>query len=312
MKNRVAVLDLGTNTFHLLIAEGIVPNITVIEHVTEAVKLGEGGIDQGIIQPEPYRRGIAAMKRFKQIIDEHLPDDVKAVATSALRSARNGNLFIDDVKQLTNIDIQTIEGDTEATYIYEGIRAAHCLVEGNNLILDIGGGSVELIWCNQMEIFWKQSFEIGAARLMAKFHQQDPIPAGQINLLYAYLDAELTPLFEAIGTQHINTVIGSSGAFETFADMVEIDSSNKINWKQQINYCFETQKLVELFDVLAASSHQQRADNPTILPVRVDMIVVAALVTKYLMDKLHPDEVRMSAYSLKEGVMADMLKFKMA
>jgi exopolyphosphatase/guanosine-5'-triphosphate,3'-diphosphate pyrophosphatase len=310
MKNRIAVLDLGTNTFHLLIAEGSMPHITTVKHATEAVKLGEGGINDGVIRPDAYQRGLTAMQQFKQLLDEHQPDKVKALATSAMRSATNGNQFIEEVKQLTGISIQTIDGDTEAAYIYEGIKAAGCLAGGNNIIVDIGGGSVELIWCNAEDVHWKRSFEIGAARLMAKFHQQDPIPAEQINALFEYLDEQLKPLYEALGQQHVHTLIGSSGAFETFADLVEIDKGAIINWKQQINYTFNTQKLPELFNLLAASSHQQRAANPAILPVRVDMIVVAALITQYLMYKLHPDEVAMSAYSLKEGVMAEMLKFK--
>ncbi|GAB2687556.1 hypothetical protein GCM10027037_07290 [Mucilaginibacter koreensis] len=310
MKNRIAVLDLGTNTFHLIIVEGAPPLLNIIKHVTEAVKLGEGGINEGVIRPEPYQRGIEALQRFKTLIDEHKPDDIKALATSAMRSAANGKQFIEQVNQLTGIQIQTIDGDTEAGYIFEGIKAAGCLNHGNNLIVDIGGGSVELIWCNKDEIFWKQSFEIGAARLMAKFHQQDPIPADQTAALFNYLDEQLKPLYKALGPQHINTLIGSSGAFETFAELVEIDNGQTLNWKQQINYTFNTQKLLQLFDVLAASSHEQRAANPAILPVRVDMIVVAGLITKYLMDKLHTDQVCMSAYSLKEGVVAEMLKVK--
>ena len=310
MKNRIAVLDLGTNTFHLLIAEGAMPDVNTIKHVTEAVKLGEGGINEGIIRPEAYRRGISAMQRFENLLKQYRPDKVKALATSALRNAANGPDFIAEVKEKTGIIIEIIDGDTEAGYIYKGIKAAGCLAAGNNLILDIGGGSVELIWCSTDEIYWKHSFEIGAARLMAKFHRQDPIPADELTALYSYLDEQLAPLFKALGQQHINTLIGSSGAFETFAELVEADNGSAINWQQQINYTFDTAKVAELFNLLAVSSHQQRAGNKLIPAVRVDMIVVASALTKYLIDQLHPDEVRMSAYSLKEGVMAEMLKYK--
>ncbi len=312
MKNRIAVLDLGTNTFHLLIAEGRMPDFTEIVHVIEAPKLGEGGINDGLIRPEAYQRGLQAMQQFKKHMDEHEPIQVKALATSALRNAANGDQFITEVKQATGIAIQTIDGDTEAMYVYHGIKAAGCLTEGNNLVVDIGGGSVELIWCNTHEIFWKRSFEIGAARLMAKFHTEDPIPAASVNALYAYLDEQLANLYQALGIQHINTLVGSSGAFETYAELLEKKQGKAIVWKECINYTFGADKLIELFDEIIASSHAERANNSTIAPVRVDMIVVAALLTQYLIDKLHPDVVKMSAYSLKEGVLAEALSHQPA
>lgn len=308
MENRIAVLDLGTNTFHLLIAEGDMPRFTELVHLTEAVKLGEGGINDGIIRPEAYQRGIAAMHKFKKYINEYQPQHVKTMATSALRNAVNGIQFITEIKQSTGIDIETIDGDTEAGYIYQGIKAAECLTEGNNLIVDIGGGSIELIWCNRHEIFWKHSFEIGAARLMARFHQQDPMPEESRQELYKYLDEQLKALYNALENQHINTLIGSSGSFETFTDLLKANERGKLDWKKDINYTLNTEKLTGLFSLLARSSHAERSANPVIVPVRVDMIVVAALVTQYLIDNLYPNEIKASAFSLKEGVLATMLR----
>ncbi len=300
-------MDLGTNTFHLLVAETHAAGFQELHHTYEAVKLGEGGINEGTIRPEAYQRGLNAMQNFRQVIDEYQPESIKAVATSALRSAGNGESFIADVNSLTGITIEPINGNEEAEYIYKAIQCAGTLSKGNNLIVDIGGGSVEFIWCSKQEIFWKQSFEIGAARLMQKFHQQDPIPADCIDDLYHYLDDQLAPLFAAVEIQHIGTFIGSSGAFETYAELIEKSKGNTLNWKESINYTFTQTELVNLFSQLAASSHQERAANDTILPVRVDMIVVTALLTKYLIDRLMINEIKMSAYSLKEGILAAML-----
>jgi len=173
--NTVAVMDLGTNTFHLLIAQGDAANPEELYHTTVPVRLGEGGINNGIIQPAAYKRGVDTLVQFSEKIAEFKAERVSAMATSALRSASNGKDFIEEVRAKTGIEIETISGDREAKYIYEGVKAGKCLTKQNSLILDIGGGSVEFILGNEEEIIWKRSFEIGAARMLDKFHKIDPI-----------------------------------------------------------------------------------------------------------------------------------------
>src|SRR5437660_1765159 len=111
MDKRFAVMDLGTNTFHLLIAEGGVHNFREIAHQTVAVKLGEGGINKGIILPAAFDRGINTMKEFKQEININKVQQVKAIATSALRNASNGKEFIDRVNAEAGIEIEIVDGD---------------------------------------------------------------------------------------------------------------------------------------------------------------------------------------------------------
>src|SRR5437588_9433769 len=118
MDKRVAVMDLGTNTFHLLIAEGRISDFREIVHEHIAVKLGEGGINKDIIVPEAFERGIDTMRRFKDQIDECDVQIVRAIATSALRNASNGQEFIDNVKKETGITIEIIDGNREAAFIY--------------------------------------------------------------------------------------------------------------------------------------------------------------------------------------------------
>src|SRR5258708_31195750 len=124
MNKRVAVMDLGTNTFHLLIVEGSSSNFNEIVREQDSVKLGEGGINKGFIQSDSFERGIKTMLRFNQLIIKHHVNKVKAIATSALRSAANGQGFIDEVKAKTGINIEIIDGDMEAAFIYKGIKIA--------------------------------------------------------------------------------------------------------------------------------------------------------------------------------------------
>ncbi|MFD1256593.1 exopolyphosphatase [Mucilaginibacter terrae] len=301
-------MDLGTNTFHLLIAEPDSENFfKEILHEHVGVKLGEGGINEGTIKPDAYKRGMDTLVNFSQFIDQHQVTKVKAIATSAMRSASNGQQFINEVKQRTGITIETISGSMEAGYIYKGVKESGCLQQANSLIIDIGGGSVEFILGNQEQIIYKRSFEIGAARLMQKFHQTDPITVDKVAELKLHLEDSLNPLFKAIQNQPIQNMIGSSGAFETFAELVELNKGNMFNLKQTKTYQFDKQELMDITNMLIHSNHEERAFTKGIIPVRVDMIVVASLLTQYLVHQLKINSVLMSSYSLKEGVLADLL-----
>lgn len=300
-------MDLGTNTFHLLITEGDISNFKAIVHQHIGVKIGEGGINKGIILPAAFERGINTMKDFQDLIAANHVGRVKAIATSALRNASNGKDFIDQVKAETGINIEIIDGDREAAYIYQGVKAAGLLSSQNSLILDIGGGSVEFIICNSGQLIWKQSFEIGAARLMERFHHTDPIPPASIEALNLYLDHTLADLFEAVKQTPVTQIIGSSGAFETFAELIELERTDSFDLKKIKAYDFDEQELLGVTDRMILSTHADRAGNKGIIPVRVDMIVMASLVTRYVMQKLDIKNVALCTYSLKEGVLAEML-----
>lgn len=134
MDNCIAVMDLGTNTFHLMIASVANGTFTEIARDHEAVKLGEGGINKGFIQQSAFDRGVKTMERFSDQIKQHHIQKVQAIATSALRSASNGQQFIDTVKERTGISIDIIDGIKEATYIYQGVKASGALPANNSLI----------------------------------------------------------------------------------------------------------------------------------------------------------------------------------
>jgi exopolyphosphatase/guanosine-5'-triphosphate,3'-diphosphate pyrophosphatase len=307
MIKKVAVMDLGTNTFHLVIAEGDAADPTILYKTTEPTKIGEGGINKGVIVPEAYSRGMKAMQQFKKQIDDHGATDIKALATSALRSASNGKEFISEVLSETGIAIHIIDGDEEASYIYQGVRASQCLTDKNSLIIDIGGGSIEFILCNKDTIFFKQSFEIGAARMMDKFHRTDPIDAASILKLHQFLDEALISLFTIASRHRIHNLVGSSGSFETFASIAEQQKGNSLDIAKTKIYNFKPDEFVKATDYLIHSTHQERTENKEIATVRVDMIVVSSIITRFVMDKLNIHDVTMTTSSLKEGVLADLL-----
>jgi exopolyphosphatase/guanosine-5'-triphosphate,3'-diphosphate pyrophosphatase len=307
MNKRFAVMDLGTNTFHLLIVEANSSGFTEIVHEQDSVKLGEGGINKGFIVPAAFERGITTMQHFSELILQNNVRNVRAIATSALRNAANGQEFIEDVKAQTGIAIEIIDGDAEAAFIYKGIKAGGCLSTQNSLIVDIGGGSVEFIICNKDEIFWKQSFEIGAARLMDKFHRTDPIPPESITALNLYLEDCLQTLLAEAKGHPIHNLIGSAGVFESYAEVIEKTKENSFDLKKTKQYTFNQDELLELIEKIILSSHLQRIETAGIIPIRIDMIVTASILTRFIIERLGIDTVVMSTNSLKEGVLAEMM-----
>jgi exopolyphosphatase/guanosine-5'-triphosphate,3'-diphosphate pyrophosphatase len=309
MSKRLAVMDLGTNTFHLLVAEAGNNGFVQVDKDYEPVKLGEGGINQGTIKPDAYQRGISAMQRFANKIINNGVDNarVKALATSALRSASNGQQFVDEVKNQTGISIEIINGDKEAEYIYYGVKASGALTDDTSLVLDIGGGSVEFIICNQHQIFWKQSFEIGAVRLKDKYCTEDPISPSSVAELHAYLQVKLEPLFTAARQYPVKRLIGSAGSFETFAAIIERINQTGIDLETIKCYDFNLDEFTIMTDRLIASTQEERLAMKSIIPLRINTIVVASLITRFVLAKAQINEVAMCAYSLKEGVMAVMM-----
>src|SRR6478735_3758498 len=156
MNKRVAIIDMGTNTFHLLIADSEAGRSRIIYQDRLVTKIGMGGINEGVITEAGIDRAITALKTFKEIIDQNQVDQISAFGTSAIRNAKNGPEIIRQIKDL-GIDARIISGDEEAQLIYYGVRSAMNPGMDKSLIMDIGGGSVEFIIADQKEIFWKQS-----------------------------------------------------------------------------------------------------------------------------------------------------------
>ena len=271
----------------------------MVYHETIAVRLGEGGISVGTIAPEAFNRGIQALLRFRECIDQHRVTTIKAVATSAIRSAANGDEFISRAKSATGMNVEVIDGEKEAELIYQGVRAAVDLPR-SSLIVDIGGGSVEFIICDKNEIFWKKSYPIGAARLMSSFHHTDPISNVEISEIDSYLERILTDLKQQLNIYRPELMIGSAGAFETFAELQGPQFKTSFEKPAQI---IDLDKFKEISAILLKSTHAERKEMPEIIPVRRDMIVVATVVTNYVLKISRAKSLKLSSYSLKEGML---------
>jgi exopolyphosphatase/guanosine-5'-triphosphate,3'-diphosphate pyrophosphatase len=274
------------------------------------VKLGEGGINNQIISHTPFLRGIKAMKTHKETIDRFDVDHVLAFATSAIRSAENGADFSKRVLEETGIRIEIISGEREAELIYYGVRQALDLGNEKVLIMDIGGGSTEFIIGDRNTIYWKHSFDLGAARLLEVINPSEPIKKEEIKSLKVYLQEELKLLWAACEIHKVSTLVGSSGSFDSLAEMIYYKFHTEENPLIKTEYNFNLKFLDEMYRILIRSDIEKRFKIKGLAAMRVEMIVVAVIMIRFVYKTLELKNIRLSTFSLKEGMLYDFVNQK--
>ncbi|WP_432708250.1 exopolyphosphatase [Pedobacter sp.] len=300
---KAGVIDIGTNTFHLIIADFSNGEVDITYKTNVPVKLGEGRLNENIIIPEAFERGLQALIGFSETLKEQQVQVVKATATSAVRNASNGPAFVQAVKEQTGIDIEVISGDAEADFIFKGVQATGVITD-TTLIMDIGGGSTEFILCNTKDLLWKKSYDLGAARLLQAFFKSDPINEADQSAIIHHVDQQVNELKEACQIHQPKVLVGSAGAFETFAVLLQKDLDLKsLAWAP-----LSMEGYNRLSTQLVASTHAQRAKIKNLIPLRVDLIVIAALLTDYVLKTFAIPELRLSTYDLKMGVLYSLLQ----
>lgn len=313
LQNRLAVIDLGSNTFHLIIGERK-PDGTlyILYQEKRMVKLAYGGISSGIIAPEAFERGVHCLKDFASTMATHsIPACLAiAVGTSAIRSAKNGAVFVETVRDLIGINIEVINGDTEAYYIYKGVMAALPRTSPHpRLIMDIGGGSVEFILADSQNLYFKKSLEIGGQRLMDRFMDSDPISPEAIKDLKSYLFEALQPIWEACSIHRPDVLVGSSGSFDTLCELAHHrmgDTQFEMDKSTFSSLTLEDFALLK--DSLLSKNREQRMAMPGMIELRVDLIVVGCVLIEVVLQELNLSAIQVSNYSLKHGVLFSALQ----
>lgn len=295
-----AIIDLGTNTFHLIIFE----KNHILTKKSLAARLGMGGINNGIITREGIERGVGVLKIFREELDNFQVrnENVFAFGTSALRSAKNKEEVLKTFNEKTDIEVNVIGGEEEAALIYEGVKLAVDIRE-SSLIVDIGGGSVEFIICNAEKVLWKQSFEIGGQRLLEKFMKKDPIPMAEVGRLEEYLRQCLLPLSNAVHQYQPCVLIGSSGTFDTLNDLYYQKTQNQFPPEETVGFAYPIEEFYWAYEQLVFNNRAERMTIPGMRELRVDMIVVAMVLVRFLLQNFGIKEIKISNYALKEGAM---------
>ncbi len=301
---RFAIIDMGTNTFNLLIVDKKNNDFSILFKTKKPVKLGQNVANTNLLCNEAINRGIEAIKQHIETAKKYKVDSIYAYATSAIRSTENGNEFVNKIQEQFGIKPKIISGDEEAKFIYLGVKKAVQLTEDKYLIIDIGGGSIEIIIANKDTIFWKQSFRLGIARLLDLFHPSDPVTKAEIENIENHICNNTKSLHNAIKEHPVSTLIGSSGSFDTFAKMISRKSKPAGFLKDKISFEIDLKEYAALHEELIKSTSEQRKNMKGLEPMRVEMIVLASIFVNFIIKKYNIKKLIQSDYALKEGVIS--------
>lgn len=294
---RKAVIDMGTNTFNLLIADVVDRSFKNIYSTKEPVLLGMGGINDNRIAMEAMARALLAVKKFIKKCDAFNVDrqNVLAIGTSALRGAANSDEFQERVKALFDIDVRIVSGEDEANFIYQGVKWTHDF-QSPAVIMDIGGGSSEFILANANGIEDLISLDIGVSRVYQLFdhpiHYSKELQAA----ILSYFDECASDGMQKLASE---TLIGASGSFETFYEMIF-----KSKWNPNPEVIeLPMEALIRELDWAINSTQIERNDHVWITQIRKTMLPIAALQVIWALEKTNAQQVLLSPYSLKEGAL---------
>lgn len=301
-----AVIDLGSNTFNLLIADIKNNQLNVAVNLEFPVKIGKGGLVNNVITETAMQRAIIALGQFKGYIDRFEISDIKALATSAIRNASNGNVLIDKVNELFDIKIAVINGLMEAEFIYKGASNSFKLPNDEILVMDIGGGSVEFIIGRGEQILWKQSFDIGAVRLVEMIKPQNPFEEQDIEKIKKYIKDALVPLKEVLLKYPLKTLVGTAGSFETLVDVVIKDLRVIPNSLSKNAFEITLHEFEVFKEMMITTTTEQRLKLNGMLDFRAEYIPVASLLIETVIEMAGIKKLVCSNYAMKEGALYSM------
>ncbi len=309
MKERnLAAIDLGTNSFHIVIVK-VKPNSSfeILGKDKESVRLGSGSGINEIITPEAMERGIACLKRFKLQADRQ-DADVRAIATSALREAKNRADFLKRAKSEVGIDIEVVSGVEEARLIYFGILQGLPVFDKKILMIDIGGGSTEILIGHRGDILFSQSLKLGAIRLTDKFFIGDPISNSDISHCKMHIEGMISPFRREIEKHKPEIVVGSSGTVQSIAQM-NIAAKSEEAQRSLNNYVFSIEELKKVRSILnSADTLKKRTKVPGLDVRRADIIVAGSIILEEIFDVFQLNELTVSDFALREGIIFDTIK----
>jgi exopolyphosphatase/guanosine-5'-triphosphate,3'-diphosphate pyrophosphatase len=300
---KVAAIDVGTNSFHLLIAR-VTADGTVepLERAKDMVRLGDSAFT-GQISPEALQRGLDTLRRFREMAEKAGADAIVGVATSAVREAENGGDFVRIMRDETGIELNVIGGDDEARLIYLGARAGLNLGGNRALIVDIGGGSVELIVGDARERYFGASLKLGVLRLLGQWNPSDPPTAEERHRLAEQLHGALEESIGAARKVGFRLLAMTSGTARAVADLIPLPAEALQERPRRVAF----RDVFALEDRLCAMSTLERRRLPNLDGRRVDSIVPGVILVRSLLEVAHADEYVQVDTALREGLVYDFV-----
>ena len=303
----IAALDIGTNSFHLVIAKVVDGGFEVVETEKETVRIGHGAGDMNQLEQEAIDRGIACLIRMQKIAASHNAE-IRAVATSAVREAKNRVEFIRRAKKEAQIDVEIISGVEEARLIHLGVLNGVGEHERPMLLCDIGGGSTEIVLGNDDEVLLARSFKLGAVRLTDRFFHSATLHPGAVSSCRSHVQSTLMVLQSDVIEFGYDVAVASSGTAETIAQLIQKRSGNSAP-KTLNRFEFTQADIAETVTLLGSvNTVEERREKFGLEKSRAEIILAGAIILEGIASVYGIETFMYSDYALREGVILDTLQ----
>lgn len=306
--SKLAVLDIGTNSIHMVLAEVESDfSYKILDRFKDVTRLGDGTFKTHRLPEAALRRGLEVIKTQVTLARNKGYKRIKAVATSAVREAQNGGEFLKTISKKTGLTVRVVTGQEEARLIYLGVRHSMELSDQPVLIVDIGGGSVELIAGKRDTMLQGQSLKLGAIRLKDLHLHRDPPSEETFQELAKIIDAEITTALQQFKVKEFGQMIGTSGMIGNLAEIAYLRRTGKP--LPQLNLTTISRKeLDEVEDQLKRTSIKERLAIPGLDPKRVDTLLPAVMVLRTLMKRAGYETLTISDKAIREGIIYDFIQ----
>jgi len=298
----VAALDLGTNTFNLIISQDDKP-FPPVYRAEKGVFIGKGGLKNKTILPEALIRAKNVLKEYSNILKEYNVIQISAVATEAIRNANNGSEILEKLDTEIPSSIQKINGKREAELIWSGVASSGLLTDKTAMIIDIGGASTEIIIANNDHIKWLKSYKVGVSRALELIPVNDLPSEKDLSALSEYFKSNMKDLNDILVKFQPESLIGTAGSFDSWRKNLEIKNNDSIPF-----YKFIADNLIDLIRKINKTPLQDRAAIKGIPELRKETIVPAGILIQNLLDIYNFKTVYQCDYSLAEGLIREMTK----
>lgn len=300
---KVAALDLGTNTFLCLIAEGTKEGLTLVhKDLAQVVRLGQDVDKTGRFHPEALKRARTCLGEFKKEIEAHKVDRILAMATSAARDVSNGEELFQIGKEL-GIPIEIILGEDEARITYQGATAGQADETKSSLVIDVGGGSTELILGRGSKIIFGQSLNIGGVRLTEKFITNQPISTVERQNLQAYIEKQIETTLSTLRKEQIDQIIAVAG---TPTSLVAIEVGG-FDEKKVDGFFLSRERLAYWVETFASTTVEEKKVKYN-LGGRADIIYAGTSILLSVIDSLKMPGMFVSTKGVRYGVALELLR----
>jgi exopolyphosphatase / guanosine-5'-triphosphate,3'-diphosphate pyrophosphatase len=302
---RLAAIDIGTNSIHMIVVR-VRPDLSfeVIDREKDMVRLGAGGLDGRSITPTAMAAALQTLAKFKRLADSHKVDEIVAAATSATREADNGGDFIAEVDRLTGIRIKVISGTEEARLIHLAAGYGVDIGGSTGVVIDIGGGSVEVTIGTARQMMLGRSFKVGVIRLTERFVKSDPLSGRDERRLVKHLNREMGAYLDQVGQRGYDRVIGTSG---TILSLGALAAEKDAPVEELRNQRVGAKALHRLRKKLTSLTLEERLAVPGLDPRRADLSVAGSVLLDTIVRRLNADELTLCDLALREGLVLDYI-----